>query len=73
MFEWFKNLDPAVQAAVITGVCGVLGTIVAGVFTLLKKGNNSKSGINIKQTQKGKNNTQIGIQNNYGNEMNKNE
>lgn len=64
MCEWFKNLDSAVQAAIITTVGAILCAIIAGFFDLKKKGNSSND-INIKQ--KGKNNTQIGIQNNFGN------
>ena len=65
MFEWFKNLDSAVQAAIITTVGAILCAIIAGIFGLKKKGNSSNN-TNIKQKQKGKNNTQIGVQNNYG-------
>ena len=64
MFEWFKNLDSAVQAAIITTVGAILCAIIAGVFGLKKNGDSSNS-TNIKQNQKGKNNTQIGVQNNY--------
>ena len=61
MFEWFKNLDSAVQAAIIT----TFGAILSAIIALKKKGNSSNK-TNIKQKQKGKYNTQIGIQNNYG-------
>lgn len=61
MIEWLKELDPTVQAAIITGCA----TIIAGVFSLVKKGKGSKRGINIKQSQGiGNKGTQIGVQNN---------
>ena len=65
MFEWLKNLDSAVQAAIITTFGPILSAIIAGILALKKKGNSSNK-TNIKQKQKGKYNTQIGIQNNYG-------
>ena len=64
MFEWFKSLDPAVQAAIITSVGAILCAIIAGLFASNKKKKSSNS-TNIRQKQKGKNNTQIGVQNNY--------
>lgn len=68
MFEWFENLDPVVQAAVITA----LGSIIVTCLGLVKKSNEKKKN-NIKQIQMGRNNTQIGIQNNYGKRVDKDE
>ena len=68
MLEWFNNLDPVVQAAVITS----LGGIIVACLGLVKKSKASKKN-NIKQKQKGTNNTQIGIQNNYEKRVDKDE
>lgn len=68
MLELFNNLDPVVQAAVITA----FGGIIVACLGLVKKSKASKKN-NIKQKQKGSDNTQIGIQNNYGERVDKNE
>ena len=56
--------------AIIAAIIGALGVVVAAIIGLFKKssqGNNPK----IKQKIIGKNNTQIGIQNNYEREKGK--
>ena len=50
----------------IIGACGaVLAAVIAGVFGLIKqsKSNNFDKKVKIRQSAKGSNNTQIGIQN----------
>ena len=68
MLDWFKNLDPVVQGAIISGVVAIMVAVITGVFGLAKKGNDATHKTVIKQKQgcdsKG---TQIGIQNNYNN------
>lgn len=68
MVKWFNNLDPVVQAAVISA----FGGFIVACLGLVKKSKASKKN-NIKQNQKGSNNTQIGIQNNYGERVDKDE
>lgn len=55
---------------IIIAIIGVIGSIVAaiitGIFGLLKRNPRTTGGTNI--IQKGRCNTQIGIQNNYGKE-----
>lgn len=64
MFEWFKNLDPVVQAAFIGGCATIIGVIITGMFSLVKKSKGAQSSTNINQKQgicnKG---TQMGVQN----------
>lgn len=52
----------------IIGASGVvIAALIAGIFSLISKEKNKKSSnIKLKQKQSGRNNTQIGIQNNYG-------
>lgn len=66
MFELFKNLDSTIQAAIITTIGAILCAIIAGIFGLKKKVNSANNS-NIKQKQKGKNNIQIEVQNNFVN------
>lgn len=55
-------MSEGIIIAIIGAVGVALAAIITGLFSLLKKENiNKKTTIN----QKGKNNTQIGIQNNY--------
>ena len=68
MLELLISLDPVVQAAVIAA----LGSIIVACLGLAKKNKTTKSE-NIKQSQFGRNNTQIGIQNNYGERVDKDE
>lgn len=58
--------------AIIAAIIGALGLVIAAIIGLFKKdsqGNSPK----IKQKIIGKNNTQIGIQNNYEREKGKHE
>ena len=68
MLEWFNSLTPGVQASVIGGCATVIGAVITGVFSLIKRKKETKNITNIKQKQgianKG---TQIGIQNNINN------
>lgn len=65
MLKLFENLSPTVQAAIIGGCATLIATIIAGLFSIVKKGKGSKSGTNIKQSQGiGNKGTQIGVQNN---------
>ena len=65
MMGWFENLDPKVQAAIIGGCATLIAAIIAGLFSLVKKGKGTKSSTNIKQKQGiGNKGTQIGVQNN---------
>ena len=67
MLDWFKNLDPVVQGAIISGVVAIIVAVITGIFSLIKKSKDSKSSTIIKQKQGvGNKGTQIGIQNNYG-------
>jgi len=67
MLDWFKNLDPVVQGAIISGVVAIIVAVITGIFSLIKKRKDSKCSTIIKQKQGIRNNgTQIGIQNNYG-------
>ena len=67
MLDWFKNLDPVVQGAIISGVVAIIVAVITGIFILIKKSKDSKCSTIIKQKQGIRNNgTQIGIQNNYG-------
>lgn len=65
MLECFKSLNPTVQAAIISGCAAIIGTIIAGVFSLIKRGKGKQSRTIIKQKQGfGNKGTQVGIQNN---------
>ncbi len=67
MLEWIKNLDPRVQAAIIAFCATILAALVAGMFSLIKRGKGSQGDKIIKQKQGiGNKGIQIGIQNNYG-------
>lgn len=68
MLDWFKNLDPVVQGAIISGVVAIIVAVITGVFGLAKKGNDARHKAIIKQKQeRNSKGTQIGIQNNYNN------
>ena len=72
MINWFVQQDPAVQAAIITGVVSFVVALVTGVFKLIevwrsnRKNKNESQGstINITQSTSGNRNTFIGVQNN---------
>lgn len=51
---------------IIIAIIGAAGVVLAAIISLFKKSSGSGKNIKIEQRQKGKNNTQIGIQNNYG-------
>ena len=68
MLDWFKNLDPVVQGAIISGVVAIIVAVITGVFGLVKKGNDANQKTVIKQKQeRDSKGTQVGIQNNYNN------
>ena len=58
---------------IIVAIIGAAGVILAAIIGLFQKNNTPKKNIKIKQRQKGNNNAQIGIQNNYGKGDNHNE
>lgn len=60
MKEWFCDLDPVVQAAIIGGIATIVAAIIAGVFSVIKRKGKSSSKSVVKQRQFGKNNMQIG-------------
>ena len=70
--EWFMQQNQVVQAAIVTGIFGVITAIITGAFILIKsqwsrQSKDSKmhdSTINIMQSTTGNNNTFIGVQNN---------
>ena len=61
-------MDTEIIVAIIAAGGVVLAAIITGIFNLLKKDSSSPNGTNVRQSQKGKNNTQIGIQNTYKDE-----
>ena len=66
MLDWFKNSDPAVQGAVISGIVAIIVALITGIFGLIKRDKDSKNGTMIKQRQWiGNKGTQMGVQNNY--------
>lgn len=72
MIKWFGQQDTAVQAAIITGVAGIVVALITGIFNFMevrcsnrkKKNVSLGSTINITQSTSGSKNTIIGIQNN---------
>lgn len=68
MLDWFKNLDPVVQGAIVSGIVAIIVAVITGVFGLVKRGNDAKNNTVINQKQgRGSKGTQIGVQNNYNN------
>ena len=63
-------MEIEIVVAIIAAVGGVMAAAITGILNLLKKESDSASSIHIRQSQKGKNNKQIGIQNNYMNGKN---
>ncbi|MGN0469044.1 MAG: hypothetical protein ACI4GY_09995 [Acutalibacteraceae bacterium] len=61
-------MDTEIIVAIIGASGAVLAAVITGIFKVLKK--DKARQIKINQKQSGKNNTQIGIQNNYGGESN---
>ena len=61
-------MENEILVAIIAAGGVVLAAIIAGVFNLLKKDSASSNGTNIHQSQKGRNSTQIGVQNIYDKE-----
>lgn len=51
--------------AIISAIGVVLAALIGGIFSVVKNNRDSKNNTKIKQNQKGKYNTQVGIQNNY--------
>ena len=60
-------MNNEIIVAIIAAIGVVVAAVVTGIFSLIKKDASTSSTYNIKQSQKGKDNTQIGIQNNYKN------
>ncbi len=50
--------------AIISATAVIAAAVIAGVFSLKKRDGKPDRGTSIQQTQKGDNNTQIGVQNN---------
>ena len=63
MFEWFKNLDPVVQAAIITAIGGV---VVAIINNKRKKDKPASDNASTQQANNGSNNVNMGEQNQEG-------
>ena len=63
MFEWFKNLDPVVQAAIITAIGGI---VIAIINSKRKKDKPTSNKVSTKQTNNGSNNVNMGEQNQDG-------
>ena len=57
-------MDITIIVAIISASGTIVAVIIKGIFSVLKKNKNSST--KIEQKQKGNNNIQIGIQNNYG-------
>lgn len=68
MLEWFNNLDPAVQAAIITGGCTVGGALIGFIGLWIKRKGDNKQNVskNIKQENSGNNGVHIGEQKQNG-------
>lgn len=62
MFEWFKGLDPVVQAAIITGFFGIIIAFIGRK----KKENIEVKNQNSTQSNSGNNNVNMGEQNQEG-------
>lgn len=64
MLEWFNNLNPTVQAAIITGGCAVVAALIRFIGLWIKKKGDNKPNMskNIKQENSGNNGVQIGEQ-----------
>ncbi len=60
-------MDKEIVVAIIGTAAVILGTVITGIFSLASKPKQSQNSNNVevKQTQNGQNNTQIGVQNNY--------
>lgn len=63
-------MELEIIVAIIGAAAIVIAAIITGFFTIIKARESSKSGKQNSQRQKGKNNTQIGVQNNYSNNIN---
>lgn len=64
-------MDKEIIVEIIGAAAVVLAALIGGIFSLINKGKSKESRqIQIKQKQSGRNNTQIGIQNNYGDDRN---
>ena len=58
-------MSEAIIIAIISASGVVLAALIGGIFSVVKNKKDSKSNTQIRQKQKGKYNTQVGIQNNY--------
>ena len=65
MLDFLKNLDPVVQAAIITAVGGIIAACIQK--KIKKKGNNSTKSIHQNQSDNSGTAVQIGEQNQNGN------
>ena len=63
MFEWFKNLEPVVQAAIITAIGGI---VIAIINNKRKKDKPVSDNASAEQTNNGSNNVNMGEQNQDG-------
>lgn len=64
-------MDKEIIVAIIGAAAVVLAALIAGIFSLVNRGKGKESKqIRIKQEQSGRNNIQIGIQNNFGDDRN---
>ncbi|MBM6937334.1 hypothetical protein H7U37_02175 [Pseudoflavonifractor phocaeensis] len=60
-------MNTEIIVAIISAAAIIIAALIAGIFSLISKGKNKESNnIRLEQKQSGKNNTQVGIQNNYG-------
>ena len=60
-------MNTEIIVAIISAAAIIIAALIAGIFSLISKGKNKESNnIILEQKQSGKNNTQVGIQNNYG-------
>lgn len=60
-------MNTEIIVAIISAAAIIIAALIAGIFALISKGKNKESNnIRLEQKQSGKNNTQVGIQNNYG-------
>ena len=52
MFDLFNNLEPTVQAAIITGSCTVIGAFIGLIGHIIKKKGDNKPNVSKKVKQK---------------------
>lgn len=68
MFDLFNNLEPTVQAAIITGSCTVIGAFIGLIGHIIKKKGDNKPNVSkkVKQKNSGNNAVQTSEQNQGG-------